>query len=277
MSQNAPDNSSQPDAIPVPPTPQGSVPLEYTSASEPVPGTATASLVLGILSMALGLLAAVPAIFCARSAMRKIKAGQTRGWGRAKAGMVLGIIGTVWGMVQIVLLVTGFVSAYREFMRMDCEMNMRTLARVIYIYAQDHEDLAPPSMDRELIRSATSIPIDRVFFCPWSGRANYVYLPPAGKMGDTPNAAIASTVLVYEPVSNHGDGAAFLLGDGHAEYIQSPLADQVIKELGSGANPPPALLARTAAPLIRAGSSGSGGAAPATIPAISATTQIQKH
>ncbi len=274
MSQIPPDSSSQPDATSGSPTPQGPLPLEYTSAVEAVPGSATASLVLGIMSVAFGLLAAIPAILCARSAMRQIKAGRTPGWERAKAGMILGMIGMLWGVVQIVLLVTSFLSAYREFVRMDCEMNMRTLAQVMYIYAQDHEGFAPPTMDREFIRSATTIPIDRVFFCPWKGQANYVYLAPAGKITDMPNSG--NTVLVYEPVSNHGDGAAFLLADGHAEYIRSPLADQVIKELGSGANPPPALLTRTTRTLLSAGSFAGGSGMPTTALATSPATRAQK-
>ena len=191
--------------------------------------------------------------------MRKIKAGQTPGWGRAKAGLILGIIGVVWGVAQVVLLVLQLIAVYAFAMKDECVINMRFVGHYVSVYADKHDGFAP--------RTLAQIYEARLPNCPKSGLTNYVYLSPGVKLADISNRA--STVLVYEPVSNHGDGASFLMADGHCEYIPTPLADQMIKELGLGANPPPALLARTTRPILNEGSMMGGGGVPATAPATS--------
>ncbi len=286
MSQNAHDNSDQPDATggdqrlgqdkeaAAPAAlqrqgsaaPRGPVPLEYSSTAELAPASATFSLVAGIASLAVGLLAAVPAIIYARSAMREIAAGQTPGWGRAKAGLILGIVGTVWGVAQVVLIVQNLIAGYAFAMKDECVINMRFAGGYVSSYANEHEGFAPLNL--------AQIYQARLPNCPKSGLANYVYLPPAARLTDISNRG--NTVLMYEPVSNHGDGAGFLMADGHCEYIQSPLADQMIRQLAFGANPPPALLARTTRPLLYEGSFMQDAGTPATSPATSPATQAGK-
>ena len=263
MPQDLPDNSSQPHATTGSSTPRDPVPLEYTSAVELAPASATFSLVLGIASLAVGLLAAVPAILYARSAMREIAAGQMPGWGRAKAGLILGTVGTLWGVAQVVLIVQSLIAGYAFAMKDECVINMRFVGGYVSSYANEHDGFAPLTL-AQLYEA-------RLPNCPKSGLSNYVYLPPAVRLVDISNRG--NTVLLYEPVSNHGDGAGFLMTDGHCEYIQSPLADQMIGQLAFGANPPPALLSRTTAPLLREGSFMRDAVTPATAPAISPATQ----
>jgi prepilin-type processing-associated H-X9-DG protein len=50
-------------------------------------------------------------------------------------------------------------------------------------------------------------------------------------------------VSAYEPLSNHdGRGMNVLFGDGHVEWIESPVAEAVEAQLRAGHNPPAAFL-----------------------------------
>ena len=71
------------------------------------------SLVLGILGLVCcGFLAGIPAIVLGRSAQREIDAsgGAQSGRGMATAGFVLGIIGVVWGVLYLILVLTGVIN-----------------------------------------------------------------------------------------------------------------------------------------------------------------------
>jgi prepilin-type processing-associated H-X9-DG protein len=49
----------------------------------------------------------------------------------------------------------------------------------------------------------------------------------------------AETVVVYEPVSNHGgDGMQVLYGDGHVDWLNKNQASQMLDDLKAGWNPP---------------------------------------
>ena len=48
-----------------------------------------------------------------------------------------------------------------------------------------------------------------------------------------------AVVLMYEPMSNHGDGFHILFADGHAEFLTGSTAQKVLAELQAGQNPPP--------------------------------------
>lgn len=79
----------------------------------PVPqtsGKATSALVLGILSLVLcGLFAGIPAIVLGVVARSEIRAsaGRLDGDGLALAGIVTGVLGTLWSLVLAGLLVLG--------------------------------------------------------------------------------------------------------------------------------------------------------------------------
>jgi prepilin-type processing-associated H-X9-DG protein len=62
---------------------------------------------------------------------------------------------------------------------------------------------------------------------------SYVYLG-RGFTLDAP----ATAVLIYEPLTNHGDHANVLFGDGHVETLLAHPAEMLIAELESGHNPP---------------------------------------
>lgn len=78
----------------------------------PVPGRATAALVLGVLSLTcLGFLSGIPAMLLGRSAGREIAAsgGRLGGDGIATAGFVTGLVGTLLSALALLALVGMFV------------------------------------------------------------------------------------------------------------------------------------------------------------------------
>lgn len=80
----------------------------YGGAPVPTSGTATTSLVLGILSLVcLGLLAGIPAMILGRSATKEIDAsnGTVGGRGLATAGFVTGLIGTLLSVLAIIAFI----------------------------------------------------------------------------------------------------------------------------------------------------------------------------
>jgi hypothetical protein len=77
----------------------------------PTSGKATTSLVLGIVSLvACGLLLGIPAMIVGRQAKREIResGGRLSGDGLATAGIVTGLIGTLWSILALVLVVLVF-------------------------------------------------------------------------------------------------------------------------------------------------------------------------
>lgn len=77
----------------------------------PAHGSATTALILGILGVVFcPLLLSIPAWVIGHKAMREIDAsgGRLGGRGNAKAGFVLGIIGTAWGAISILLVIAVF-------------------------------------------------------------------------------------------------------------------------------------------------------------------------
>lgn len=104
--QTPPPNAQQPPYYGAPGYGQ---PMYYAPPSH---GSATTALVLGILGLvACPLVLSIPAWVIGRRAMREIDAsgGQLGGRSNAKAGYVLGIIGTVWAGLAALFVIGVFV------------------------------------------------------------------------------------------------------------------------------------------------------------------------
>ncbi|MET0146163.1 MAG: DUF4190 domain-containing protein [Ilumatobacteraceae bacterium] len=89
---------------PPPPPPSFGGPSGYGSAAVPTGnnGKATASLVLGIVSLfCFGIITGIIAIVLSTQAKKEIAATGQAGDGMAKAGLILGIIGVVLSVVWI--------------------------------------------------------------------------------------------------------------------------------------------------------------------------------
>jgi putative exporter of polyketide antibiotics len=76
-----------------------------------VPGTnkkAIWSLVLGLLGLfCCGFFTGIPAVILANMAKKEIPARGEGGAGLATAGLVLGIIAIIWGVISVILAATG--------------------------------------------------------------------------------------------------------------------------------------------------------------------------
>lgn len=95
------------DNPPPPPPPQYGAPVPGASPG----GTnkkAIWSLVLGILGLVCcGIFTGIPAIILGSMARKETAAGGQQGGGMATAGLVLGIVACVWGVISLILAATG--------------------------------------------------------------------------------------------------------------------------------------------------------------------------
>jgi hypothetical protein len=66
-----------------------------------------------------------------------------------------------------------------------------------------------------------------------SGHLSYVYCG-AGMNANVPS----SSVIAYEPLSNHGDGLWVAYADTKVEWLDAKRARKVLAELAAGHNPP---------------------------------------
>ena len=96
-----------------PPPPPGYGAAPQPPYGAPPPGTsqkAVWSLVTGIFSLfCCGLLFGVVAVVLSRLASADIAATGRGGAGMARAGLIVGIVGIVWFLIQIVLVATGVI------------------------------------------------------------------------------------------------------------------------------------------------------------------------
>jgi hypothetical protein len=94
------------DNPPPPPPPQYGAP-----APGAVPGTnkkAIWSLVLGIIGLiCCGFIAGIPAIILSNMAKKEIATSGEGGGGMATAGLVLGVLAVIWGVIYLILAATG--------------------------------------------------------------------------------------------------------------------------------------------------------------------------
>lgn len=95
---------------PPPPPPEYGQQPGYAAAPQGTNKKAIWSLVLGILGLlCCGFFTGIPAIILGRSAKSEIAQSGQSGGGMAIAGMVLGIIAVVFGIIVLILALTGSI------------------------------------------------------------------------------------------------------------------------------------------------------------------------
>ena len=135
-----------------------------------------------------------------------------------------------------------------ESPRLPCASNLRQLGLGAIMYANEHHMKMPddlqtlfdseefgssvlvcPSSNLPSLSRATTQAADAAIT---SSQVSYIYL---GK-GLTVNAP-ADTVLMYEPIGDHGDGMNVLFADAHVEWLDLIEAQKLLARIAAGQNP----------------------------------------
>ena len=206
-------------------------------------GLAIAALVTGALGLLIPLLGIV-GIVLGIIALRKTRDPASTGKGLAIAGISLGAVGVLISLCMLSILLPSLNRARETANRIRCASNMRQIGMAILLYENDYRakptDLAVLLQTQDLEPSAVVCPTHGITHAPSAmafipnQHTSYVYV---GK--DLPRLAPPDSIILYEPISHHGqDGANFLYGDGHVEFHDRASADPMIQALESGRNPP---------------------------------------
>jgi len=176
----------------------------------------------------------------------------------------------------LALLLPPLNRAREQSRRAACAVNMRQIGQAMMIYASannghfpDHLDrvlayvgpaaLVCPSTDHTPVQGPT--PAAQAASLATPGHVSYVYVGETYTTAALVNAS--TTIVLYEPLSDHGDGANVLYADGHVAYLAAGPALAAIPGL-AGATPNPT--GPSTAPLVAP-------AAPATQPGTAGQTQ----
>ncbi len=149
-------------------------------------GQATASLVLGILSLVMfGILTAIPAVICGHIAKSKIKKDPENltGEGQALAGLITGYLGIVSGLMVIPILAAvaiPLMCANKDLAQeIYCEANLGTIQTAKQIYAVEND-----TSEGVVLSAADLVPYldddSSIYNCPSAGTytINPIGTPP---------------------------------------------------------------------------------------------------
>jgi prepilin-type processing-associated H-X9-DG protein len=236
----------------MPPPYPAAPPVSYATPAQPVAErtsiTAILSLVCGIFGFLIvpGLIAIVLGLI----ALRKTRDPRIGGRGLAIAGLSVGAATMVLSGCMSSILLPSLNRARETANRVKCASNMRQIGQAILLYSNSNRGVFPPRLE-DLLRTQ---PIDAsIFVCPSGddttapgtsgpgqasslsagGHLSYVYV--GQKLN---SSASVEAVVLYEPLTNHRDGANFLFADGHVEFMTNSAASAMIKQLEAGQNPP---------------------------------------
>jgi hypothetical protein len=137
--------------VPAPP-PAGAAPPPSLGVSALPPktcGLAVWSLVLGILGLLCGFLAAIPGLILGIIALNRIgkSNGQLGGYGLALAGTIMSaVFGLLFGTaVMAAMLLPALAQAKAKAQSINCVNNLKQLAVGVRLYASDNKDQFPPA------------------------------------------------------------------------------------------------------------------------------------
>lgn len=185
---------------------------------------------------------------------------RSSGW--ATGLLTFGGAAVVIGLLLAVLL-PPLNRAREQSRRATCATNMRQLGQAMMIYASVNNGRFPDRLDRLLayVGAGTLVcpstnhtpvagqtPQIQAANLAAGGHASYVYVGDSYTTAALINSS--NTVVLYEPLGDHGDGTNVLYADGHVAYLAGPVALASIPGLASAtpnpAGPPPAPAPTTA-------------------------------
>lgn len=215
-------------------------------------GFAVAALVLGILGLFVPLLPGILAVVFGILALKSMKDPRIAGKRLAISGIVIGALALLMNMCLISIFIPAFRSAVFVANRQGCQNNLRQIGQAMRLYANEYGGAYPDKVEKLLTYEDITA---EAFVCPATGdtpapvgtgatfaaassltsggHLSFVYIG-AGLT----NSAPANSVLAYEPMTNHREGANFLWGDGHVSWEEKTEAEKLIRQLGQHNNPP---------------------------------------
>lgn len=119
------------------------------TTQSPNRGLATASLVLGIISVALAvfwpiaIILGILAIVFGSVALSKIKQGQAGGKGSAKAGIITGSVGIFLALIVLVVTIVALPAAHVDTRDLSRRKDVSDLASQVVAYGNAHDRVLP--------------------------------------------------------------------------------------------------------------------------------------
>jgi prepilin-type processing-associated H-X9-DG protein len=212
-------------------------------ASSRFNGWAVASLVLGIIGLVIPIVLSLLAILLGFAALNRTRDPRVRGKGIALAGLVLGFAGLMLGTFYISIAVPVWQRLRQGARREDCAVRLRGVGVAMRKYAAANAGTFP-----DQLRSIpfADLPAPGAFACPVAKDSPPIATLPDGRpvtfiyVGQSlTTSAPAETVLMYEPLSHHGeDGMNVLFVDGRVQFIGEIEASKATARLRKGQNPP---------------------------------------
>ncbi len=137
-------------------------------------------------------------------------------------------------LILAVIVLPPMSAARAAQVQLNCASNLRQISIQLQVYAANNNGQFPDSISALV---SSNLLKAELFHCPAIGsqttngtRTSYIYL---GKGMTTAAASNPQTVIVYEPLENHGatKGMHVLYANGTIAFVVPPLAQQTVQAL----------------------------------------------
>lgn len=217
-------------------------------------GWAVTSLIFGIFSFCIPLLATIVAVTAGILGLLKTKDPRVGGRGLSIAGIVLGVVGVLpsifFSFFVVGLFLPAISVARQRANEVKCSSNMKQLGLAMMEYSNNNAGHFPDKLE-DVLPSNPSLSRS-VFVCPSDDK-----LPPSGTSAqaaaheissgkncsyiyvgnELTNTASPDSVLLYEPLADHHRGMNVLFADGTVRWFASADAQKVLSQQNSGTRP----------------------------------------
>jgi len=208
---DAPDTPplQPPQVAPAQPVPIAPMPSQQS-------GMATGALVTGITSLipVIGVIPGCVAVILSALVLYRKRPGRRM----AVSGLTLGILGILLNCLIVGAAVyVARSSSIPLAKRTVCMTQLKTLSTATMLYIEDHDGQLPPNLAALNVYIGGPIMICPARKNPQPGRLDYVYVPPATRIGRVESGG--NTILMCDLKGNHDDGRNVAFVDGHVSWM----------------------------------------------------------